>query len=170
MLKFVSGLFAGWLVLLMAGFLFLQLGGMPVRTKGPALPMEGWIAHTALHAAMRDELDRPSPIPSDEANLAAGAHLYIKECADCHGLPNHKKSAMAAGLFPRPPQLFEHGVDDDPVGATFWKVKYGIRLTGMPGFEDSYSEKELWQVSLFLAKGDILPQTVKDLLTHSEVK
>lgn len=60
-------------------------------------------------------------------------------CAVCHGSSGGHPSFIAKGLFPKPPQLLE--IDDqitaDPVGEAYWKVKNGIRLTGMPGFVDS---------------------------------
>lgn len=108
------------------------------------------------------EIDREATIPADDANLHAGAKIYSVHCAVCHGFPNQPPTAIAKGLFPRPPQLLppKKGVTDDPVGETFWKVKNGIRLTGMPGFESSLSEPEMWQVSLFLLKADHLPSGV----------
>jgi len=51
-------------------------------------------------------------------------------------------------------------VTDDPVGESFWKVKNGIRLSGMPGFRESLSETQMWQVSALLAKADQLPPEV----------
>jgi hypothetical protein len=69
-------------------------------------------------------------------------------------------------MFPKPPQLFtqDEMVTDDPVGEDYWKVKNGIRLSGMPGFKDSLSEGEIWQVSALLAKADKLPDSVKETL------
>ena len=68
-------------------------------------------------------------------------------------------------MFPHPPHLFRgKGVTDDEPGETFWKVKNGIRLTGMPGFEKSLSETQIWQVSLLLANADKLPDSVKQSL------
>jgi len=67
-------------------------------------------------------------------------------------------------MFPKPPQLFEHGVTDDPVGETYWKVANGIRLTGMPGFKGTKSDDALWQVSLLLANADKLPASVTTAL------
>ena len=46
------------------------------------------------------------------------------------------------------------GVSDDPAGETYWKVKNGIRLSGMPAYGKSLSEKQLWQVSLLLSMAD----------------
>jgi len=51
-------------------------------------------------------------------------------------------------------------VTDDPVGESFWKVQNGIRLSGMPGFKQSLSETQMWQVSALLAKADQLPPEV----------
>ena len=69
-------------------------------------------------------------------------------------------------MFPPPPALFkEKGVTDDEVGETFWKVKNGIRLTGMPGFESTLTDAEMWQVSLLLLKAHELPASVNAELT-----
>ena len=46
------------------------------------------------------------------------------------------------------------GLTDDPPGETYWKVAYGIRLTGMPSYKDVLTENEMWQVSLLLANAD----------------
>ena len=48
-------------------------------------------------------------------------------------------------------------VTDDPVGRTYWTVKNGLRMTGMPGFGEMLSENQLWQVSLLLSQADKLP-------------
>ena len=46
------------------------------------------------------------------------------------------------------------GVSDDPPGETFWKVANGIRLTGMPEFNEILTTTQIWQVSLLLANAD----------------
>ena len=111
----------------------------------------------ALHRAIGAEADRPSPLPADEANLLAGAKVFKAHCAVCHGLPDQTQpTAIARGLFPKPPQLWppRKGVTDDPVGEIFWKAKNGIRLTGMPGFGGALTDDELWQVSALCQKAD----------------
>ena len=68
-------------------------------------------------------------------------------------------------MYPKPPQLLgRKGVTDDPVGETYWKVSNGIRLTGMPAYKDSLSDKEMWQVSFLLAQADKLPDDVQSIL------
>ena len=55
-------------------------------------------------------------------------------------------------------------VTDDPPGKIFWQAKNGIRLTGMPGFNASLSDEQLWDVSLFLANADKLPASAQQAL------
>ena len=63
-------------------------------------------------------------------------------------------------MFPRAPQLWaKHkngavGVSDDPVGETYWKVKNGIRLTGMPAYDKALTDTQMWQVTLLLSRAD----------------
>jgi mono/diheme cytochrome c family protein len=80
-------------------------------------------------------------------------------------LPGRDQTAIAKGEFPKPPELFNgEGVTDELVGVTYWKVANGIRLTGMPGFRDSLSREQMWQVSLLLSNADRLPATVRTAL------
>jgi len=163
---FLAGLVTGVVALLLAGFLFVTQGGMPVATRGPPLPLERFLAGRALHTAVAKEEGRPSPLPADQPTLVAGAKVFGANCAVCHGLPGQPPSAIATGMYPPPPQLWAPGggVSDDPVGETHWVVQNGIRLTGMPGFASSLSDEELWQVSLLLARANALPPAARQAL------
>ena len=67
------------------------------------------------------------------------------------------RTAIAKGLTPDPPQLARHGVGDDPEATTHWKISHEIRFTGMPGFGRTLSDREIWQLTLFLKRMDSLP-------------
>jgi mono/diheme cytochrome c family protein len=123
------------------------------------------LAKMALHAKLQREMPKTIPIEANEANYLAGAREYLTNCAVCHGGPGKAKTAIARGEFPIPPELFHgKGVTDDPPGETFWKVANGIRLTGMPSFNQSMSETQMWQISLMLANADKLPSSVTAVL------
>jgi thiosulfate dehydrogenase len=166
MRKAIIGLVIGICLTFAASYLFVRLGGMPVATKSKPLPLEKKLARMALHAAMDKEVGKPSPIAADETNLLAGAKVYQAQCAVCHGRSGQPESAIARGMFPHPPQLLppKRGVTDDPVGEIYWKVKNGIRLTGMPGYSENLSDEEMWQVSLMLLHADKLPVSVQSVL------
>jgi mono/diheme cytochrome c family protein len=168
MKKLLLGVAIGLCIPPLAALLFVKFGGMPVATKGKPLPLERYIAGVALHAAVDPEANKPSPVEATEANLAAGARIYQAQCMVCHGSTDGPPTAIALGMYPRPPELVrpdETGVTDDSPGETYWKAKNGIRLTGMPGFVGNLSETELWQVSLLLQHAHELPPSVGRILS-----
>lgn len=164
-MKFVAGLVLG-LILFPAGLYFYLVGGSaPVATTDPDMPFEHYLARKAQHVRIDRDMPKNVPIQPTEANYLAGAELYKEHCAVCHGLPDSKKTAIATGMYPRPPQLFKgKGVTDDEPGETYWKIFNGFRLTGMPGFSKSLNETQMWQMSLLLANADKLPPSVKSVL------
>lgn len=169
MVKFLAGFLMAICVALLAGYVFVVEGGMPVATSGAALPLERWVARASIHAAVSGEADKQSPVALTESALMEGAKDYINDCAGCHGLPGHPKTGFAKALFPHPPQLFEsdEGVTDHPVGVIHWKVKNGIRLTGMPAFADLLNKTQIWQISLLLKNADSLSNPVRQKLNQA---
>ncbi len=159
MKSFIFGVVLGLLLVPFGGYLYIKSGSMPVATSDSPLPLEKFMAKTALRARIGKEYPRSVPIQPTEDNMVAGARIYREDCAFCHGLPQQPEPDAAKGMFPHPPQLFDpnHMVTDDPPGVTFWKAKNGIRLTGMPGFHARLSDNQMWQVSLLLANADKAP-------------
>jgi thiosulfate dehydrogenase len=161
----VLGMILGAVAIGLGVYAYFATGRAPVATAEPPMPFEKRLAHMALNARIGREMPKTVPLQPDEHNLAAGATLYREHCAVCHGLPGQKKTAMAKGMYPRPPELLEgKGVTDDEPGESYWKVANGIRLTGMPGFRSALSETQMWQISLLVANADKLPKPVHDIL------
>jgi mono/diheme cytochrome c family protein len=169
MKKFFLGLIIGLLLPVVCGYLYIKLGMMPIATNSATLPMEEWIARNSLRARIHREAPKDSPVPADEPNLTQGARAYVANCSFCHGLPGQQATAAAKGMFPLPPQLFnkDEMVTDDPIGATYWKVANGIRLTGMPAFSETLGSTQVWQISQMLKNADKLPEQTTAALTKS---
>lgn len=171
--RFLIGLLLGILLLPLAVALLLWRGNVPVAVADTPFPQESRIAGMLLDARIDRELLKTPPIPLDEGNLVAGAHVYSENCAVCHGL-HGKPSVFGAHMYPDAPPLWEKhqhggetimGVTDDPLGETYWKVANGIRLTGMPSYKNILTETEMWQVSLLLGNADKpLPPAAVEIL------
>lgn len=158
----IAAVFAG-------AFVYLRVGGPPVAVTDPALPFEKQIVHVPLHARIAREMPHTVPIEATPENLVAGATLYQQQCAFCHGTPGHN-SPIAKNMYPPAPQLWvQHragvvGVSDDPAGETYWKIKNGIRLAGMPAYQNLLSEQQMWQITLLVKNADHpLPQVQQQL-------
>jgi thiosulfate dehydrogenase len=162
---FIIGLVIGLILVPLCVYIYFATGTAPVATAAPAMPFEKTLASSALHARIAKEMPKTVPVPADEADFIAGASVYRDNCAVCHGIPGGTPTAISRGMYPKPPKLLEGtGVTDDEPGETYWKVANGIRLSGMPGFGDSLSQTQMWQVSLLLAHADKLPESVKTAL------
>ncbi len=168
MLKFVAGLVLGVLLVPAVMYFDFRFGRPPVATADLPLPLEKFMARTALHARLDREMPRSAPFKADAGVFLEGARVYKDDCAVCHGLIGEPEPAAARGMFPRPPQLLDpkEMVTDDPPGETYWKAKNGIRLSGMPGFRASLSDEQLWAVSFLLAYADKVPEEVKKEVTY----
>jgi thiosulfate dehydrogenase len=169
-MKFLLGLILGLVVLPVTALLYLRLGHPPVAVADKPFLLEHELVEVPLHARIARETPQKPPMSPSDTNLLIGAHIYREQCAACHGLYG-RPSSFAQDMYPDAPQLWQPhgagivGVSDDPAGETFWKVKNGIRLTGMPSFEHTLNNTQIWQVSLLLANADKpLPTDVLSLL------
>ena len=163
--KFIVGLIIGLILIPIGVYIYFTTGMAPVGTASQAMPFEKMLAKNALEARVEKEMPKTVPIAASDEAYAAGAKVYDGNCAVCHGLPNQPPTPISEGMFPKPPHLFAgKGVTDDPPGETYWKVKNGIRLTGMPAFGKSLSDTQIWQVSVLLANADKVGANIKQLL------
>jgi mono/diheme cytochrome c family protein len=169
-LKFFLGFLFAIVALAAGGWAYLYFGHPPVAVADPPFPFERPIVRAPLNARIHRELETP-PFDISEDAYEAGAHIYVQQCAACHGRPG-EPSDFAKWMVPAAPQLWKKhakgnvvGVSDDEPGITYWKVKNGIRLTGMPAFQHILTTDEMWDVTLLLKHADEqLPDPVMAIL------
>ena len=157
---FVVGVLVAIFVGIIGGYFLLRSGVVPANADAEPGPLETWAAKTSLRATLAREAPKiANPVAPTDANLVVGIGLYGQHCAICHGTAKGDASAspVARGEYPKPPQLATDGVEDDPEGYSFWKIKHGIRWTGMPSWADSLSDQQIWTLALFLKHMDKLP-------------
>ncbi len=167
---FVLGILFAFVAVGVGGWAYLKYGKPPVAVTDKPFPMEAQIVHVPLGARIDKEMEQP-PFGTSEDVYEAGAKVYATSCASCHGTPGHD-SPFANSMYPSAPQLFKKhahgnvvGVSDDEPGETYWKVKNGIRLTGMPAFQHIHSTPQMWDVALLVKNADQpLPDPVMKIL------
>jgi len=143
---FILGIIVALACVAVAVYIYFATGMAPVATSAQAMPFEKALASKALHARAQKEMPKNPSMQPTEADYTAAAHEYVEHCALCHGVPGKDATAIADGMFPKPPQLFNgKGVTDDPPGETYWKIQNGIRLSGMPAFKAHLSDQETCQ-------------------------
>lgn len=163
---FLIGILVGVLIPPLVVLLYLALGLAPAASTSPPMPLERYVAGTALAHRIAREAPKRELSSFAPQDLVTGAGVYNKNCAVCHGGYEQPAPAIAAAMYPQAPQLLtpEGRVTDDPVGVTYWKVQNGIRLSGMPSFGALLKQEEKWDVSALLASVDRLPPGVREAL------
>jgi len=160
----VSGCALTLAVALIGAYFLVRSGLIPANADATPGSLETWIARTSLEATLRRDAPRgQNPVEATEQNLLNGVHLFAENCAVCHGSGKQaaSPSPIAKGLYQKPPQMATDGVEDDLEGVSFWKIKHGIRLTGMPSFAYSLSNQQIWTLAAFLKHMDKLPPAVQ---------
>jgi putative copper resistance protein D len=91
-------------------------------------------------------------------SVANGKRLYDDAgCAACHGAAGYGDGPLAADLRPKPADLTAVHANTHTAGDLFWWLSHGIKNTSMPGFSQSLSEEESWDLINFmraLSSGD----------------
>jgi thiosulfate dehydrogenase len=167
---FVVGFLSAMVVIFALAWASLRFGHPPVAVADPPFPFEAQVVHVPLNQRIEHDLQKP-PFGTSEDVFEEGAKLYAASCSNCHGT-QAREVRYARWMYPRAPQLFRKhsnsavvGVSDDDPGETYWKIKNGIRLTGMPAFEHIYSDTQMWDLALLLKNADQpLPDPVINLL------
>ncbi len=164
--KFGWGLLIGLLTFPVLGAIYLLSGSAPAAVTDHPFPFERLIAGVALGAHIHRDAPKRDLSSFTTADIIAGADSYRKGCGGCHGLPEVTRVRPEPAMYPPPPQLFtpDGYVTDDPVGVTYWKIKNGIRMTGMPSFEKLFTDEQMWQIAALLANANKLPPQALDTL------
>ncbi len=85
----------------------------------------------------------------DPKHVVQGAGNYDAMCAVCHLSPGAGQTELSRGLYPAPPNLTTHRVDE---ASAFWVIKHGIKASGMPAWGLSMNDEYIWNMAAFLQK------------------
>lgn len=102
---------------------------------------ENAIAHHSRGIAVPTDLNDPK-------RIASGAALYSEMCAGCHLGPGVERSEMSQGLYPPAPELAK--TRSRAPAQQFWIIKHGVKLTAMPAWGKTHSDKLIWDMVAFL--------------------
>lgn len=103
------------------------------------------------------------PKLDDPALIAAGAQEYAEMCTGCHLAPGMEDTEMRTGLYPKPPKLSEPGARRKPA-ETFWVIKHGLKMTGMPAWGLTHDDQRIWSMTAFVQKLPELSQVQYEAL------
>jgi len=160
--KFILGVTVTLLVLILGGLGFAMLGFLPTAANVQPPHLEQNLAMRAVDQSMdRHAPHLTNPLTPTDQSLEEGMKLYTMNCALCHGGLDRKPSTLATSFYPPPPNLISDP-PDDPEWHTFYVVRTGIRYTGMPSWDKTLTEQDMWKITLLLSHLDKLPPAVQE--------
>jgi mono/diheme cytochrome c family protein len=149
-------------VVILAGLGFAMLGFLPTAANVPPPHFEAHLAMSAVDASMDRHAPRiPNPLTPTDQNLEEGMKLYTMNCALCHGSLDRKPATLANSFYPPPPNLVSDP-PEDPDWRIFYTIRTGIRYTGMPAWDKTLEDQDMWKVTMFLSHMDKLPPAVQE--------
>jgi mono/diheme cytochrome c family protein len=151
-MRIIAAILVAALVVLLSGLAALYAGLYDVAATKPHSPVTSWLLETARTRSIKAHAASIQAPPGldDPAKVIIGVEHYAAHCAVCHGAPGVPKGDIAHGLYPQPPNLAETAKRYSP-GELFWILKNGIKMTGMPAWND-HSDDELWATVAFVKK------------------
>ncbi len=154
---FFVGVAVTLLVLACGGFLVANRGWFPIGADNPPGSLERWAANMATDAYVGSHAPQvENPIQPTAANLSDGAQLFEMHCSLCHGGAADRISKLRAKFSPPVPQIINR-IPGDPDADLWWVTKHGIRMTGMPSWDGTLSDQDIWKVIAFVKHSDKLP-------------
>lgn len=159
---------------------YTQRHGFSARAEPSAL--ETALALRARRLMMpADARSLTSPIPPSADAVRAGMEHFADHCAVCHGNDGGGATALAKGLYPKPPDMRQARTQSLSDGEIFWIIQNGVRFTGMPAFgggddephtagerhgeDEHHSEGDTWKLVQFIRH---LPKLTQPELSEME--
>jgi len=160
--KFLLGVFIMLVVVILGGLGFILLGFFPTAANVAPPHLERRLANSAVDASMERHAPRvTNPLMPTDQNLEDGMKLYTMNCALCHGGLDRKPAGLANSFYPPAPNLISDP-PDDPEWHIFYTIRTGVRYTGMPAWDRTLAEQDIWKVTMLLSHLDKLPPTVQE--------
>ncbi len=134
------------------GVAFIYSGMFNVSASYPDSHMAEWVLSTTMdNSVKRHAKGIEIPNLDDPAMITKGLSHYRLMCVGCHGAPGVEIEGPAKGLNPEPPEMAEAAGDWKP-NELFWITKNGVRMSGMMGWGNTHTDKEIWAIVAFVKK------------------
>jgi len=154
--KFILGVIVTVLVIILCGLGFAMLGYFPTPQRCTASMGTSLGQHRCRRVYGAPRSSHHQSYPPTDQNLEDGMKLYSMNCALCHGDLDRKPASLSKSFYPPAPNLVSDP-PDDPEWHVFYTIRTGVRYTGMPSWEKTLSEQDMWKIASLLSHMEKLP-------------
>lgn len=132
---------------------FVYSGWYNVGADVPDNGIVRWVLHTTMERSVARRAAKVGAAPelNNPALIRIGAEHYREMCVQCHLAPGVESTEIRTGLNPQPPTL-ETAVEHMNDQSLFWVIKHGVRMTAMPAWGKTHSDRKIWAMVAFLKR------------------
>ena len=131
-----------------------EMGEMEEMEEGEEHDMEAMEEgeeHSMDHLMVpEDAAAMENPVEATDESIAAGEENFTTVCAPCHGEGGQGDGPVAETLDPPPQDLTQGDAIARTDGELFYIISNGIEETGMPAWEEQFTEEERWEMVTFI--------------------
>ena len=164
-MRLLAGIIVGILIVVVIGVAYVLTGSFDPSAAKPPGKLEQWLASFAFERSLVRRAPRvENPRPPSPDLLTEGIAHYRANCLPCHGAPGVEPFEFGQGLNPPAPDLSDPHVQARTDGQLFWIIRHGIRMTGMPAFEPTHGDQDIWSIVAFLRRLPMISPEERQLL------
>jgi hypothetical protein len=143
---------------------FVYAGVFDVAADQPHSEALSWLLEATRERsiAVRARGEHPPALDTPEM-ITAGGPDYEAMCSGCHLKPGVSATEIRSGLYPKPPDLTKT-LRKEPA-QTFWIIKHGIKMSGMPAWGATHEDQRIWAMVAFLQQLPRLTPEQYEVLT-----
>ncbi len=109
------------------------------------------LLNLALDRSIRQRAEEIEPPPLTPERAEQGRLIYQHKCVQCHGAPGVGRDDVGKGMTPVPPNL-AHTAKTKSAAELFWPIKHGIKMTGMPSWQFTFTDEQIWDIVAFITQ------------------
>lgn len=147
----------GLVVLLAIVAVAVLYGAMLIRRGFSAADQpssfEKVVARAARNLAIPSRAkNEKNPLTATPEILLEARERFTNQCANCHGKDGTGRTEIGQSLYPKPPDLSQPQTQNLSDGEIHFIIRNGVRLTGMPAWENPHQqlEDDSWKLVLFI--------------------
>jgi mono/diheme cytochrome c family protein len=147
---FTAGMACAFAIIAAAGAIVMLSGIYDVSASTQHSRLMSWMTHTTFTYSVAHQATQiPEPPQFAMSQVQAGLRQYQQDCVECHGGPGVARAPWVSGMNPTPPYLVDMGARWTP-SQLHWIIANGAKMTGMPAWGVTRSDKEIWDLVAFV--------------------
>jgi len=148
-MKLLKTLLVLFVVILLGGVGFVYGGVFNVAADEPHSMPFFWLMEKTRELSIEARAKGIEVPRLDEPDfISSGGADYNEMCTGCHLKPGVENSELGAAMYPQPPNLTKIKRTDP--AQTFWIIKHGIKMSGMPAWGATHDDQRMWAMVAFL--------------------